>query len=349
MSQQPYPEERTRQLIVQLIDGVLETDDAPELNRLVQSDPRLAELVVDQLLLDSLLSEAVGTESLTGLVDLISEPTSSTCELRLKTSDPTVHRFRGRSRRLWQSVGFVGVVAAIACAFLVGRWENTAWANAVTLMKSAIEPHAEPVERVYLVTEQRSVTTKASDFRLPTHVRVATMGDRFWVEVGRDAEQWKWGREGNGALWMTLGPQRALKIEHDEIGLPLRITSELHGLEVNSLLNGILKNCRLTRESDRDTVAVITATPRWRWSKLRSVTLEIDRETKAVRKLVLDREQVVTTFLLIESRSPKESLYRAEGHLIEPAEVFTRLSQPDQRQRILMNRFGPEAERWIKK
>ena len=61
MNHQPAPDERTRRLIAKFIDGELSATDAAELNQLLKSDPQHAEQVVDQLLLDSLLSEELGS------------------------------------------------------------------------------------------------------------------------------------------------------------------------------------------------------------------------------------------------------------------------------------------------
>ena len=67
MTARERPEDRIKWLTSQLVDGDASSDEIAELNRLVQSDPNGAALVVDHLLLDSLLSEELGTESLTVL------------------------------------------------------------------------------------------------------------------------------------------------------------------------------------------------------------------------------------------------------------------------------------------
>jgi hypothetical protein len=207
MNHQPTPDERTRRLIAEFIDGELSATDAAELNQLLRSDPQQAEQVVDQLLLDSLLSEELGAESLTALVDLVADEPSSGVSSPATVASTGVFRFPRGTRRLWQSLGGVAVVAAVLVAFLVGRWENSALANAATVVRAAMETHAEPVERVYIVQTDRSATGDAG-FNSPRNVRVATQGDRFYVEMNRGERRWFWGLDADGAIWLTLGPRR---------------------------------------------------------------------------------------------------------------------------------------------
>ena len=69
--------EQTTRLISELIDGEPSSADMADLNQLLRTAPKNAEQVVDQLLLDSLLSEEFGSESLTALVDLVGEQSLS--------------------------------------------------------------------------------------------------------------------------------------------------------------------------------------------------------------------------------------------------------------------------------
>jgi len=354
VNHQPSPDERTRLLITQLIDGELSSTDAAELNQLLRSDSKHAELVVDQLLLDSLLSEEVGAESLTALVDLVAEQPPSVVEAQPATTSTTVLRLPRGSRRFWQSVGGVAVVAAVVVAFVMGRWENRALANAATIVRAAMETHAEPVERVYIVQTERPAATDAG-FTPPRDVRVATQGDRFYVEMNRGERRWYWGLDAEGAIWLTLGPRRAIIVDQDELGLPLQYISDLYTLNLETLLQNFLKHCTLEHQAGSRATDLITVIPKRRWHGgwLRKATIEVDRETKAVRRLVIEREipqqgTSTVTFTLVDSRTPDESKYRPEGHLTEPFRLLTRETQPDKRRELMTNWFGPAAERWIK-
>ncbi|MDX1968829.1 MAG: hypothetical protein SFV23_16765 [Planctomycetaceae bacterium] len=350
---QPTPEERTRRWISEFIDGELSATDAAELNQLLRSDPRQAELVVDQLLLDSLLSEELGSDSLTALVDIVSNDAASGGASQTRKPPTSVQRFPRVTGRLWQSLGGVAVVAAVVVAFVMGRWENNALANAATVVQAAMETHAEAVERIYIVQTERSAAGEAG-FHPPRDVRVATQGDRFYVEMSRGERRWFWGLDAQGAIWLTLGPRRAIVVDPDECGVPLQYISNLYTLNLESLLQNFLKHCTLTNDDGPGVTHSITATPRRRWhgGGLRKATIEVDRETKAVRRLTIEREipqhgASTVTFTLVDSRTPDESKYRPEGHLIEPFRLLTRDTQPDKRRELITNWFGPAAERWI--
>jgi hypothetical protein len=312
------------------------------------------------LLLDSLLSEEIGAESVTALVDLVSDsgampvvPVGSSSVEVAPVSTTGARPRRARSGwKLWGGLSAAALIAFVA--FIVGRWENSAFAHAATIVRAAVETHATPIERVYLVEAKRSAAVPA-EITSVREVRVATQGDRFYVEMNRGQRQWYWGRDAAGSIWLTVGPRRAIVVEPDELGVPLQYLSDLYTLNLETLLNNFLKHCQLERSDASDATHVITATPkhRWRGGWVRRATIEIDRETKAVRRLVVERElpqqgPSTVTFTLVESRPADEAKYRPEGHLTEPFRLLTRNSQPDNRRELLVNWFGPYAERWIK-
>jgi hypothetical protein len=124
--------------------------------------------------------------------------------------------------------------------------------------------HAAPIERIYVVEIKRGESNKAK-FELPRDVRVATQGDRFWVQM-RGYRDWAWGRNDQGAIWMTLGPRRAVVVNQDEIGIPLRYIGDLYTLNFETLLQGFLKYCRLEMSEGSADTTIIVATPRRQWS-----------------------------------------------------------------------------------
>jgi hypothetical protein len=356
--------ERIGLLIAQLIDGQLSVEEAAELNRLVSADAEALEQVVDQLLLDSLLADELNSASLTALVDMVADGPviEGSCE-RLPDCPPCppagfqkrttgwkpIPRFAKRA--VWAAAAAAVVMLA---AFLVERWDATALADATAVVRAAMVTHAEPIERIYVVTVERSEAVSPG-LDSPREVRVTTQGDRFLVEMNRGERGWVWGRDADGAIWLTAGPRRALVIAQDELGAPLQYISDLYSLNLESLLQNVLKHCTLTHDGTLDAAHTITATARRRWHGgwLRTATIEVDRETKAVRRLVIDREipqhgTSTVTFTLVDSRTPDEAKYRPEGHLTEPFRLLTRNSQPDNRRELLVNWFGPYAERWIK-
>ncbi len=342
--------ERTRGLAAKLLDGELTAEEAEELTQLLQGGEERLGVLADHLLLDSLLSEELGKGSLTALVDLVAD-------VSLDTSTSTAHpsvpvSLASLAGQYWKPAGWV-MAAALAglMAMMVFRGDATAFANAATVVQAARESHAEAVERVYVVQVETPAVVK-SDFAPPRDVRVVTQGDRFYVEMNRGERRWFWGRDANGATWMTLGPRRALRIDPDETGPGLAYITDLYSLHLESVLDNALRHCEIETTSDTGPVYVVKATPKRSYGWLREMTLEVDKETKAVRKLVLRRHtpqqgDATITFLLVDARTPDETKYRAEGHLIEPFQIFSRDHQAEKRRDVLNSWFGIAADRWI--
>ena len=243
----------------------------------------------------------------------------------------------------------------LVAVFLIGRWQSSALASPTSLVRAAIETHREPVERVYVVTVEPNLPSVPGG-TAPRDVRIATQGDRFWLEMTRGDTHWVWGRDLDGAIWLTVASKWAIRIEPDEIGPSLQSVSDVYCLELETLLNNVLKNCRLKRSAGSESSYVITATPSRLWRnrvRVREMTIECDRETRAIRRLVIHRQlpprgEVTTTFTLVDARPADESRYRPEGHLTAPYEFLSRDSNDARRREILSNWFGPEVNRWIK-
>jgi hypothetical protein len=257
------------------------------------------------------------------------------------------------TRRFVKPVAYVAAAAAaLLIAFVVGRMDTTAYANAATLVRAAIVTHGEPIERCYVVTVEREHEDRL-DFTPPRDVRLWTRGDRFWVEVDRGERRWAWGRNAEGAVWTTLGPRRAVQIEPEELGRPLQHMTDLYAVELESLLQTILRRYKLDLTSSTTTTHVITARPRGqRQSWIRETVIEVDKETKAVRRLVLHRQPPergasTQTFTLVDARTPDESKYSPEGHLTEPFKILTSDVSVERRRELLVAWFGPAAEKWI--
>jgi hypothetical protein len=87
---------------------------------------------------------------------------------------------------------------------------------------------------------------------------------------------------------------------------------------------------------------------------LRSAILELDAETKAVRKLTLKRANkadggaTIVTFTLIDTRPVDHARYGLEGNLVKPFQIYDRDFQPDRRREILARWVGPHVDAWLK-
>lgn len=352
--------ERLRELLIELVDGQPSPQQVDELQHLMSSDPASVEQVVDHLLLDSLLQQEVGADAVASLVDIVAEsgampvvPAIAPASTRVEapnSSRPTAKTGGGWQRRVaWMSM----VSGLIVVAFLLGRHESTVLASPATLIRDAVDAHAASIERIYLVNVERAIESPEAE--TPKEVRVMTLGDRFYVEMNRGGRRFVWGRNDENGIWICLGSKQAVIIERDEMGAPLEYLANLYSLNLESLLDNFVRNCLLTREHQSGTTHVIRVTPRraWRGGWLRSARIEIDRETKVVRRLTIERElpqQAPSTisFTLIDSRAADENRYQPEGHLTKPFRKLDRHSQPDERRDILRTWFSPMSDRWIR-
>jgi hypothetical protein len=314
--------------------------------------------VVDHLLLDEMLGSELGAESITALVDMLGETAideSNSSDLHSSNRELLLGRNSNQHVSWYQRIP--GWTIAIAClvliAFLIAGQGNTpALADASRVIEAAVHVHAEPIERVYVVEVERNPSVD-NGLNLPRDVKVSTQGDRFWVEMNGH-RRWAWGRDVDAAIWMTLGPRRAVVVGADEMGVPLKYIGDLYTLHLETLLQNFLKHFQLERAEGPAGTDIITAVPRRRWTErpLKRATIEVDRQTKAIRRLVIEREfpdqsSTVVTFTLVDSRLADEEMYRPQGHLTEPRRLFSRETEATKRREWMVNWFGPHAERWI--
>jgi signal transduction histidine kinase len=336
----------------QMMDGDLPPDQATELQQLLSSDARARESFVDLLALDTLLAEELGRESMTALVDLLADAEAP----RLSPPDANaVVRWLPphRSRKF---VGWVTAAVVIIAALIATRSQNKAQASPASIVQAAVEMHAAAVERIYAVkVSHENEKTEDSDGLVTRDARVVTQGDRFYVEMNRGQREWVWGRDARGAIWLTLGQRRGLVVEPEEVDKALERMISVYSLNVETLLREILGNFELERADVSSATHVIIATPRpgKRSLRLRRAQVEIDRETKAIRRLILYRDlprqgPSTVDFTLIEARPADESRFRPEGHLLEPHRLYTIDSRPDTRGEILANWLGAASNHWIK-
>jgi hypothetical protein len=263
------------------------------------------------------------------------------------------------SKRTWAKwglgLGTLGIAAALLQAvFLTPSVE----VRAEQAVRQAADALRLPVERCYLV-EVRPDGDGMAEEVLPTRtMRVWAAEDKFRVEMARGNLRWSWGRDADGVVWFTSNPHRGLRIAPDEQGPGLLWMAELYGLRPKTLLSQILAHCRL-REDPRPGShypRVIHAEPRAtaRQGWLRSATLELDAETKGVRRLTLKRANkadggtTTVTFTLIDTRPVEHARYGLEGNLVEPFQIYDRDFQPERRREILARWVGPRVDAWLK-
>lgn len=333
-------------LLAGLTDGDLSPEQLEKLQLLLREEDQRLQQLVDHVILDTMLHEESGTESLEELVDLFSDAPPD-------RQLPDAAEAKPQPRKYSRLAGWLTLAVTVAVVvFMAGSLNDSARASAASVVRVAMDTHGQPIERVYVVDVARSDSAAVSG--VVPDARVATQGDQFWVEMQSRRGRWRWGRTADGEMWLTLGRKWALHINEDEVGVPLRQIGDIYSLRVESLLHDVLQNFDLQQAAGDDLTHVIVARsrgsrPRW----IRQATLEIDTETKAVRKLVIVRgfsaERTSTiTFTLVASRVADESLFRPEGHLEAPYHMISRDTAEDRRGEILKEWFGTKAAHWLK-
>jgi hypothetical protein len=263
---------------------------------------------------------------------------------------------RPRAARRWAWP--MAAAAAVMAAFLLWQGRAPAQASAARLVEEARKAHHLPLDRCYLVElrPESGLLDEAAPAQPPRTTHLWTRGDRFWVEAVGPRLTVSWGRDDKGRVWMAFGPRRAVRVEPDEVPRWLAVHCDTLTLRPETLLNEVLAHFELTREASAGDAAtqVVRATRKFPhpFASLRSAVLEIDAETKVIRRLTLERMRqgrlvATVTYTLAETRVLDDGKYELEGHLVEPYEVYTREYRPERRQVYLGRWFGPHAARWF--
>jgi hypothetical protein len=242
--------------------------------------------------------------------------------------------------------------AGLLAAFLAGQYLGPAQAGAETLVREAREAHALPLDRCYLV--QWVPAAGSLPARLPRlaqarETRLWTRGDRFWLESTDPGRRWAWGRDDRGAVWLALGRGHGLRYEPGEVPEPVAAACDVCGMRVETLLGDVLADFDLRREppGPGSTAYRVRAEPKpgRAHPALRSALLEVDAETRVLRRLVLERTRrgkplASVTFTLVESGARPDGTYQLEGHLDPGAPVYSPANKQRQRAPLLRAFFG---------
>lgn len=271
---------------------------------------------------------------------------------------PTPHRYR----LFKQSLFWVTSTVAAAClviAFLHVSHEPLT-ASPQALLEESQKTHQLPLDRCYLVEFQREAefTDEANPLAAVSRTtKLWTRGDRFVIEsLNPRGLQARWGRDEAGMITISPGPHAAVRIEPKE-NPPrwLTVMCDTCEMRPEALLNEMLHNYNLTRhESPDQAVQHIRAElkpNRWH-SPLYKAELELDTDTKVLRKVVLYRSigsnNNTTTYTLVETQTLPDDYYRIEANLTAPFKIFTADGPMEPRRRIMAQMFGPRGAEWIK-
>jgi hypothetical protein len=275
---------------------------------------------------------------------------------------PVVTRRRPGSL-VWKWAGVAAAAAAVIGVLALFLHSRTALARGEIVVREARRAHTMPVDRCYVVEVRRESSMAAELSPAAPQVRLTrlwTRGDRFWVESVRPEERWAWGRDEENRFWIAFGPHNAVSIEASEVPYGLNVYCDLHSLNVEKLLGDVLNRFDVTRETtaadtEPSTIrihATAHTTPR-QYPGIQTVQLEIDAETRVVRRMVIRRTLnglpfATVTYTLAETDAIDPDDYLLEGHLTAPFKIYSRDHEPRRRKELLARWFGPRAERWIR-
>lgn len=271
------------------------------------------------------------------------DPTAGLRRVRATLEQPAAPTRRRFLRR-----GLVSAAAVVLAAVLFGSWyTGSAQGREEKLVRQALQTHSQPVDRCYAVETKLDPGTLEPRFPLWAairHMKLWTRGDRFYVDLTIGQRAWSMGSDKDGGMWLAVNPQRGVRYEAGEVPDHLARLRDVYSMRVETLLHEVLADFDLKSQPAEAGVERIQAELKSGHTHptLHSATLDIDAETKVLRRVVLHRGVAgrpvsAATFTLVDTQTLPDSRYELEGHLTAPYQVFTRTFEPDKR-RLLLQR-----------
>jgi hypothetical protein len=301
-------------------------------------------------------ADAIDTQALFDRIRHASVPVP----LRLPTSRRVIRWFSGIS----------AAAAAVLIVFLLSQGSAPAQASPRELLLEARRQLQVPRDRCYLVEMRKeSELLEQEDSRPPrggaatqtTRIPLLqqsrmtllwTRGDQFWMTPINAPQPFAWGRGKAGDYWISLGPWRGVQYAANEVPPLLQHTADILSMQVDRLLDDVLRDFDVVRLSPTDpqpaTTVTIQATlkPGHRHPALRGARIEFDEQTKVVRKLVLERTRfgvhvATVTYLLVDTEPREDRSYELTGHLEPQHELLDARNDPGGRWMLLRRFFDP--------
>ncbi len=223
-------------------------------------------------------------------------------------------------------VGVAGLAASIFIAVFVLDSPRQAMATPTEIVRDARSAHAHSGDRCYTQSVHLSGGLLAKFPLLAEGERTVTIcnrGNRFVVEPGFGGRG-AWGRDEAGRVWVAPTREAAARFDESELPASIREAVKIRGLELDTLLDDVLKDFDLEwgEPPQGSSNFTIKATRRGQvgFLQLASAVLVIEKDTKLVRSLVLRRhlgpEAVATiSFTLTGSTEKDSATYTPEGHV----------------------------------
>lgn len=240
----------------------------------------------------------------------------------------------------------LALAAGVLVAALVTLQLTPNQASAETLVREAQQVHALAVDRRYHIDiVAHPAMLERFPLLTPQREMLWTRGDRFWIEVAFPERRWAWGQDERGSIWLACFPKRGVRFDADEVPEFLAAGISIRSLQFETLLEEVLQDFELKRMPGAGHRIRAELKPGHSHATLRWAELDIDPDTKVVRRLVLQRtfhgtDVGTVTFTLEETGTQQDEAYQLEGHLDAGASIFTRENRV-QRMRTLIEHFGP--------
>jgi hypothetical protein len=236
----------------------------------------------------------------------------------------------------------IGVLAAaLLLMVLLGLHYKLAQAHTLGVLREAQGANAQLPDRCYyfqLQPEPGALNQRLLPIPL-REARLWTRGDCFWFECIKPGLKLAYGRDRQGRLWIANSPWEGIRYEGEESELPpwMAITCEVGTMRIEKLLEKVLADFILYHEPPppgSNAPHVIRAEPKpdRPHPLLGSALLEIDTQTKIVKRVVLrrlhqGRPLLTVTYTFLESRVLSDESYQLEGHLQPGARIESRTFQ----------------------
>jgi hypothetical protein len=233
------------------------------------------------------------------------------------------------SRRSMRRVaGWSLIAAAVAVAFLGGRYFDTSSAQAATLLKNVQSVHKQSVDRCYRVQHAPQAGEDGQTPSSPSESTLWTRGDYFWSDAAFGSTRIKIGREETGTIWLAPSRKKGIRFSPEKSEFPKEVEtlSQINSLTVPVLVDEVLADFDVKSEGP-----VVHSDGRRSviWARLKdgrshaflsAAMLEVDVERNLLVRLVLWLQKPkgpgdTVTYTLVDRPAPGEESYKLESHL----------------------------------
>lgn len=318
---------RLKQELDQWLDGELPVEKFAQLQGELENSPEAIAYLAHRAMLNELLARSSLGEANALSPHPASQPPHDSRRWVLQTS-------------LWTSAAAVVTIVLASLALL-----PNAVASPAEFVQQALSACQTLLDRRYSLEIEPSASPRRNPFRQRGAGPKSTLwvrGKQFVQIFGTSEGKLVWGRDAAGSLWFTTTGQAGASFRADEIPEALEEVCDLRTLDLQMLLESLLRDFELKSSPRQQGIELIQARPQpgKKNSKFRDVELEIERETSLVRRATLERVKegrtvAVVSFMLEEVAAQNDSTYELKTYLQPNAEVLDRSSRRGRRSELL--------------